>query len=337
MRTITTIIFVLLSACYSSPSHQEYGDMKITDLTNNYDLSLHDLSLPKDLSPQYDLSLPDKDYFNTWPASTTPIVYNGGPVMLGVPNVYFIFYGNFTNETTQPILEDLIQNFKDTPYNEVLSSFYQESQPGSEKRQYVSGNVNFVKSIHNNYRYGKQLYVEYVEWVIIDALKDGTLPYDNNGIYVVLTSSDVVQPGGFFGGFCGAYCGWHTSDNINGYTIKYAFIGDPEHCLYGCSIKDDLDKIGITHTPNNNWSADSMASVLIHEVSEILTDPLTDDNPGWMDVDGRENADKCAWRFEPVYKTDNGAIANIKFGDRDYLIQQTWIPDNHNGHCGIGF
>ena len=35
-----------------------------------------------------------------------------------------------------------------------------------------------------------------------------------------------------------------------------------------------------------------------------------------------------------TYLTTNGATANIKLGQRDYLIQQNWVNDR-KGHCAM--
>jgi hypothetical protein len=67
-----------------------------------------------------------------------------------------------------------------------------------------------------------------------------------------------------------------------------------------------------------------MASVLAHELEEAVTDP---DLNAWYDTTGKENADKCAWKFGTTYTTSNGALANMKLGARDYLIQQNWLND----------
>ena len=44
---------------------------------------------------------------------------------------------------------------------------------------------------------------------------------------------------------------------------------------------------------------------------------------------GLENADKCKNTFGETYLTSNGARANanVRFGARDYLIQQNWVND----------
>jgi hypothetical protein len=71
-----------------------------------------------------------------------------------------------------------------------------------------------------------------------------------------------------------------------------------------------------------------MASIIAHELEETATDP---DLNAWYDQRGAENADKCAWTFGSTYAA-SGALANMKLGTRDYLIQQNWVNAS-GGFC----
>ena len=75
-----------------------------------------------------------------------------------------------------------------------------------------------------------------------------------------------------------------------------------------------------------------MASIIAHELEEAVTDPVFS---GWYDRTGQENADKCAWTFGKTYGT-NGALANMKLGTKDYLIQQNWV-NSGAGYCALSF
>ena len=76
-----------------------------------------------------------------------------------------------------------------------------------------------------------------------------------------------------------------------------------------------------------------MASIIAHEAEETTTDPDLD---AWYDTSGMENADKCAWTFGTVYKTSNGAYANMLLGGKDYLIQRNWVNAS-GGYCAISY
>jgi hypothetical protein len=298
--------------------------------------------------------------FNLWPASGGPIKYWGGPVILGCPNVYFVWYGNWKGSNTPAVLEDLIKGFGETGYSNILKAYYQTPQvpkvdAGSPDaadldgatdasvdadvpdgpKEYVSGRVCFSRSIYVGYTRGTHLGQGDVRGVVTDLLRSNDLPYDPTAVYFVLASSDVTESDGF-AGFCSDYCGWHNGHVIDSVPIQYSFVGDPASCLDGCGLTTQFADAGILKSPNDNWSADSMASVIIHELSEAITDPQPYDGPAWQDqYMSAENGDMCAWRFDPTYPTLNGSRANVRFGSRDYLIQQMWVIDSDGGRCDL--
>ena len=67
-----------------------------------------------------------------------------------------------------------------------------------------------------------------------------------------------------------------------------------------------------------------MASAMVHEVDETLTDPFLS---AWYDAVGAENADKCA-RTYGVLSTIGTARYNVQLGSLKYLIQQNWLENN---------
>jgi hypothetical protein len=143
------------------------------------------------------------------------------------------------------------------------------------------------------------------------------LPKDPNGVYFVLTSSNVTKSG-----FLTSYCGWHSSATIAGTNIKFSFVGDPSGPQIGnCSAQT-------ASSPNGDAGADAMTSVIAHELEEAVTDPNLN---AWYDSRGNENADKCAWTFGATYPAANGSAANLKLGTRDFLIQRNWINANGGG------
>jgi len=156
--------------------------------------------------------------------------------------------------------------------------------------------------------------------VVSDKITSGALPKDPNGVYFVLTSSDVTATSGF----CSYYCGWHDHATVAGTDIKYSFVGNPDRCISACAEQ--------TVSPNGNAGADGMASIISHELEEAVTDP---DLNAWYDQRGYENADKCAWTFGTTY-TVNGAKANMKLGARHFLIQRNWVNAT-GGYCATAY
>ena len=67
-----------------------------------------------------------------------------------------------------------------------------------------------------------------------------------------------------------------------------------------------------------------MASVMVHEVDETLTDPSLS---AWYDSVGAESADKCIKTYGTLY-TVGTARYNVQLGSLKYLIQQNWLANN---------
>jgi hypothetical protein len=248
------------------------------------------------------------------------INYHGGPIMPGTPKVYFIWYGNWTtgpkasdSQTTVTLLDDLFgaAGIGGSGY-ELINSTY-----GDNNNNQVTGNIGLAASATDNYSQGKRLSDSKVQAVVSNALSSGRLPTDNNGIYFVLTSSDVSETSGF----CTRYCGWHTHATVNGTDIKYSFVGNLDRCPSACEWQ--------TVSPNGDSGADGMASVMAHEAEEALTDP---DLNAWYDSNGQENADKCAWKFGQTSTAGNGALYNQTFNGLNWLIQMNW-ENARGGGC----
>lgn len=246
-----------------------------------------------------------------------PTTYHGGPVMTGTPNIYYIWYGDWTNNTGPAILTDLAQRIGGTPYLNINKTYYQTDTNGSKVS--VSGNVSYVTSTSVSGG-STTLSDSDIQQIVSTAITGGSLPKDSNGVYFVLTAPSIKKSG-----FCTSYCGWHTHATIGGTDIKYAFIGNPAtQCMSSCAIQ--------TTSPNGNPGADAMASIIAHELEEAVTDP---DLNAWYDKRGAENADKCAWTFGTTSTASNGSKYNVVIGSRQYMIQRNWVNDPNGGYCSM--
>ena len=248
-------------------------------------------------------------------ASSTPISFHGGPVLVNGVNVYYIWYGNWSSNTATTILPKLAMNIGGSPYFNINTTYYD----GSGK--HVPNLVTLMGQATDTGSHGTALSDAAIQAVVSAAISSGALgPADPNGVYFVLTSADVNATSGF----CTQYCGWHTHGTISGTDIKYAFIGNPDRCPSACSAQ--------TTSPNGNLGADAMASIIAHELEEATTDP---DLNAWYDRRGYENADKCAWTFGAT-KVTNGAHWNMTLGGLNFLIQQNWVNAS-GGYCALSY
>lgn len=247
--------------------------------------------------------------------TTNGINYHGGPVMLGTTNLYYIWYGNWSGNSAVPILNNLALSLGGSPYYNINTTYY------NANNNKVSNALAAPASTTDNYSRGNKIGDSDVLNVVAGAISSGALPQDPNGVYVVLSSADVNETSGF----CTQYCGWHSHATILGVDTKFAFVGNAARCPSACSAQ--------TVSPNGNAGADAMASIIAHETEEAVTDP---DLNAWYDTRGYENADKCAWKFGTVYKTANGAYANMNLGGLNYLIQQNWVNAG-GGFCALSY
>jgi len=257
---------------------------------------------------------------NRGASSSNGILYHGGPIMPGNVNVYFIWYGNWTNgpnasdsQTTVNLLNDLFAasgGIGGSGYEDINTTYYDKSHT-------VTGNVALAGSTTLSGKYNKSLSDSQVQGVVAGVIRGGKLPKDPNGIYFVLTSSDVNESSGF----CTQYCGWHTNATILSADIKFAFVGNPDRCPSACEAQ--------TISPNGDSGADGMANVMAHETEEAISDP---DLNAWYDASGNENADKCAWKFGPLVGTLGNGAYNETFGSHNWLIQMNW-ENARGGGC----
>ena len=247
--------------------------------------------------------------------SSGPVRYHGGPVLLGTPNVYYIWYGDWSSDNTPSILTDLMNSLGGSSYLRITSSYFDSNG------QRPSGNVALAGTANDDYSHGRALSDSDVKGIVSESIASGRLPKDANGVYFVLGAEDVNETSGL----CVQYCGWHSSSNLLGSDIKYAFIGNPARCPSACEPQ--------TSSPNDNPAADAMASVVVHELSESITDP---DLNAWYDRRGMESADKCSWSFGATQTAANGSYYNLTLGARQFLIQQIWV-NAFGGYCSLSF
>jgi Phosphate-induced protein 1 conserved region len=243
------------------------------------------------------------------------INYHGGPLLIGGPNVYYIWYGNWSGNTATGILTNLAGSIGGSGYFNINTTYYDGSNA------HVKNVVTYSGSKTDSYSQGAALSDAQVQTVVSSAISSGALPKDPNAVYFVLTSSDVNETSGF----CTQYCGWHAHASIGGTDIKYSFVGNPDRCPSACEAQ--------TTSPNGNPGADGMASIIAHELEEATTDP---DLNAWYDTRGYENADKCAWTFGTESTASNGSKYNLTLGTTKFLIQQNWVNAS-GGYCSMSY
>ena len=252
--------------------------------------------------------------------------YHNGPIMTGVPDVYFIWYGtwdnNADNTAVQFILTDFLSNVGGSPYFQI-NAMYPNGIGGAP-----SGALFYSGAVVDRYSHGLELTASDIAGIVENQIVTGGLPQDPSGIYVVLASADVSSNAT---GFCApSALPPHGTGEAFGLQFQYAFIGNPNRCPIVAAPQFFSGGVQLP-TPNQNMAADAMASTLAQLLSRVITNPT---GGAWFDRYGLENAAKCVGQFGPTYTTPNGARANLKLGANDYLIQQNWVLGRKE-HCAM--
>lgn len=137
--------------------------------------------------------------------------------------------------------------------------------------------------------------------------------YSANATYMVYTPH-----GKSMSGFGTQWCAWHSSGSPAGGPLAYAYI--PYLPDAGASCGANFINSG--NNAYGNGYFDGFSVVAGHEYSEAETDPFP--SSGWVDRQGAENADKCAW---------TALSGNISLGSHNYAVQPTW--SNAAGGCAM--
>ena len=256
------------------------------------------------------------------------ILYNGGYVLVGAANLYVIWYGCWDetcragNTITQSITRDFMFNVGSSPYMQINTMY------PNDFGQAPSGALLYGGETVDQYSHGLELTATDIQAIVKNQIEGNHLPPDPAGIYLVLASADVSSTAT---GFCvpGALP-HHGTGFANGSLFKYGFVGNAARCP-SVAASQFLDSNGTQlPTPNGNLAGDAMITTIAHLVNVVITNSLGD---AWFDRYGLQTADKCVGEFGPTYLV-NGGRANIRLGQRDFLLQQNWINDR-KGHCAL--
>lgn len=258
--------------------------------------------------------------------TNTKVVYHDGPVFTAFVNLYLIWYGSWplnlpgNDGYTRQIVLDFSANIGGKQYMAINQGYPDASGVSPSGAVIYSG-----QHTDWSYQYGPDLNPLGMQGIVKDAISAGSIPSDSNGIYLIIASSDVASS---TTGFCVANTPpYHGSFLFNGQTLKFGFVGNPTRCP--TTGAPQLTWPG--PTPNDDFSADGIANKMAAVLSAIVTNPT---GSGWFDRYGFENSTKCQGSFGPTYAASNTSRANIRIGQRDYLIQQNWV-NARKAYCAM--
>ena len=243
--------------------------------------------------------------------------YHGGSVLTAVQDVYVIFYGSWPDFWTVPsktetVISDFLTAIGNSPYFSTVARYTNASGNPANTA------IIFGGAVMDDFSRGATLGDGDIEQIIQLQVQNFELPQDPNGIYVVITSPEVADTTGMFV----TYCARHGTGIVYGIRTRYVVIGNPARSPRRCSAQP----VG----PNGTLDGDAIVSHLAAELANTMADPELN---GWYDRLGLEPADKCVWTYGTTYRAANGAAANVRLGQRDYLLQQLWAPSKNGGSC----
>jgi hypothetical protein len=255
------------------------------------------------------------------PQGGLSISYNGGPVFEVTPNIYIIYYGTFTKKDRN-VVNGFFTRLGGSKMNKINTTY------SDSANKFIPNSVNYdpaTMSYNDNYSKGKSINDATIRQIVAAAISGGHLASDVNGIYFVLTATDVADQG-----MCTQFCGYHgpATNIVTGKTIKYSMVGNPARCPSNCGISKAL--FNEDNSPNNDPGADGMVNIMWHEFSETVSDPEVNMHTAWAG-NCSENGDCCAWQAGHTFPAPNGTTANEKIGpkgDKKYYITQMMLELN---------
>lgn len=137
----------------------------------------------------------DKSSTNAVPFTPRGISFHGGKVLSAGINVYIVWYGSWTS-TPKNIILSFIKSLGpqkvDKP-NSVRRWWNINGLYYNASNKFPLQNISVKKHITDNYSFGRfNLSYNDIANIVYSKMLAATLPFDSNGIYLVLTSSDVT-------------------------------------------------------------------------------------------------------------------------------------------------
>jgi hypothetical protein len=268
------------------------------------------------------------------PTRTNNLSYRGGVGGIGVetaPKVYLVLWGSQWNSNDPSGEEALLTSFfGKAGGSSWLASVTQYCQGVASGTVFCNGagtaagsSVSFSASTsvwHDNTSAApsspsqSQLAAEAVR--AAQHFSNTAAGSNNSTQYVVATATHNNASG-----FGTQYCAWHSSTSSAYGNIAYTnlpYITDAGSSC-GANFNNLGAKAGITIVEG-------------HEMAETITDQYP--NGGWLDRNGEENADKCAW-----IQSGQGASASVSLNGTSYPVQSLWSNafNGNRGGCVLSY
>ena len=234
-----------------------------------------------------------------------------------------------TGASDGSLIGQFLNNLGGTPYWNINSTYYEN---GTNGQTFVQNSLQYTSFWSPNRpapKDGSVVTEDDMVSVIETGFANGTLQYDPNTLYMIMTGSGVNLGGGFSHNNL-QYCAFHSGYwfNDGGPIVQFAAMPydadfNPQHpskAGYICTY--------LTKGPNGDLGADAAVSAMAHETEETATDPVSLTTPpyfaGWYDTQGQENADKCAYTYGSTLTRNKFDYWNVTIGGKPFLVQRNW-------------
>jgi serine protease len=265
------------------------------------------------------------------PTSSNNLSYHGGVGGIGVepnPAVYLVLWGSqWTNNDPSgesALLQSFFKHVGGSSWENSVTQYCQNVASGTiacgSSGTHAGANVVLAgfwpdnTSAAPSHPSQSQLAAEAVK----AAANFGNTASGSNATtqYVIATAT-----GNSASGFGTQYCAWHSSTSSSYGNIAYTNL--PYITDAGPSCGANFNGLG----PNAG-----ITIVEGHELSETITDQFP--NGGWLDKNGEENGDKCAW-----ITSGQGASANVTMNGLTFPVQSLWSNafNNNQGNCVLTY
>jgi len=257
--------------------------------------------------------------------SSVNLAYGGGPVQV-TPHVYLVFWG-FSN----PSLDD--------PNGEAayLQSFFGAiggSGWANIQTQYYKSGPTYITNPATQFTASTDVWFDNTATDLPGVLPDALLAteavrasqhfgYSADADYMIATPH-LRNTAGFavptpIGLPDAGYCAWHSSTSSSAGTVAFTNLPYQTDAPLGVCGANFVNA-------GSAGLLDGVSIVAGHEYAEAVTDPQP--SSGWIDSNGQENGDKCAW-----VTSGPGRVQDVTFGTRTFAVQGLW--SNAATDCAI--
>jgi serine protease len=264
------------------------------------------------------------------PTRTNNLAYQGGIGGIGIetaPTVYLVLWGSQWNSNDpqgeEPLLESFFGKAGGTSWLASVTQYCQGVASGTVfcngAGKAAGGSVAFSSTTSVWYDNASaapssptqsQLAAEAIR--AAQHFTNTASGSNNTTQYVVATATHNNASG-----FGTQYCAWHSSTSSSYGNIAYTNL--PYITDAGASCGANYNGLG------------SKAGITIvegHEMAETITDQYP--NGGWLDRNGAENGDKCAW-----IASGQGATTSVSLNGTSFPVQSLW--SNATSNCVVSY